>query len=125
MLNFVEFKLALSEDNGPGWLNVYIDRNASYWTQRGGGLGTSMFMKLESDHPYTDFIENMVSNSLLSQQEFESEYEAGGVELAQLLPLAQTEFYKRLTSKESKEAADKLFEASPNNLGDSFSDDSV
>jgi hypothetical protein len=49
--------------------------------------------------------------------------ESVGEELAQLMPIADTKLYKQLTSKESKDAADKLFEAPPKELGDSFSDD--
>lgn len=86
MMDFEEFNLALVEDDGPHWLNVYVDRNGTFWIQRSGGMGTSIFMQLESDHPYTGYINELLEESLLSQGDFESLDEVGSKELAQLKP---------------------------------------
>lgn len=124
MLSLDEFKFALTEGHqGPHWKNAYVDRVGNYWIQGNGGLGTTIFQRLDTDHPFVGYIVELLKASLLEQQDFEYQYEAGGEELAQLMHIADTKLYKQLTSKESKEAADKLFEASPKELGDSFSDD--
>lgn len=87
MLSLDEFKFALTEGHqGPHWKNAYVDRVGNYWIQGNGGLGTTIFQRLYTDHPFVGYIEELLKASLLKQQGFEYQYEAGGEELAQLMP---------------------------------------
>lgn len=88
MLSFDDFKFALTVGHqGPHWINVYVDRKGAFSMQRSGGMGTSIFMPLESDHPYTGYIKELLEESFLSQRNFESQDEAGGEDMAILSPV--------------------------------------
>jgi len=49
-------------------------------------MGTSIFKKLESYHPFVGYIETLIKDGKLQQQPFKFQYEAGGEELAKLQP---------------------------------------
>ena len=125
MLSFDEFKFKLTEGHkGPHWMNAYVDRHGSYWIQGNNGLGSSYYSQLIDEHPFIQFIQEMLANGSIIDEEYEFHDEVG-IDLAQLVPLTNSKLYKQLTSKESKEAADKLFEATSKGLDDSYSDDSL
>jgi len=87
MLSFDEFTQKLTTLTvGPDWLHAYVDKSGCFWIQAYGGMGTSIFKKLESYHPFVGYIETLIKDGKLQQQPFKFQYEAGGEELAKLQP---------------------------------------
>lgn len=126
MLSFeeLEYRLTTDDDLDGQWLNAYVDDQGRYWLQRYGGLGTSHYSQLEDGHPFIDYINRLLEGGVITQDEFSHQYELD-IDLAQLIPLTSTKLYKQLTSEESRDAADELFEATPKDLGDSISDEAL
>lgn len=90
MLNFEELKEKLSTQTpGPGWLHAYIDHSGGFWVRGYGGMGTTIFTKLEPSHPFVGYIETMMEEKSLQQQAFQFEYEANE-ELALLATISIT-----------------------------------
>lgn len=86
MLNFEEFKGKLTSiEKGPDWLHAYVDRSGSFWIQGYGGMGTTIFKKLDGAHPFLGYLKTLRKDDIFEQQSFKYEYEAGE-ELARLLP---------------------------------------
>lgn len=94
MLNFNEFKKKLLDQNGPHWMNAYVDEAGTYWVQGNGGMGTTIFKKLDSAHPFNAFIVTLLESDFFQRQPFQSEYEAGEV-LSRLLPNAKVDSNKQ------------------------------
>lgn len=86
MLSFDELKEKLnSGTQNSNWLHVYVDRSGSYWIRGYGGMGTTIFKKLGSGHPFIGYIETLLKENYLKKQFFCHEHEAGE-DLARLLP---------------------------------------
>lgn len=77
MLSFDELKEKLSgQRQGSGWLMAYKDTSGQFLIRGYGGMGTTIFSKLDPEHPFVGYLDSLLRDHFLQQQPFRFEYEA-------------------------------------------------